>query len=226
MADARAASRCWPLTELRIQGLHNAANALAALASGEALALPLRGDARRSCASFAGLPHRSQWVADVRGVRYVNDSKGTNVGATLAAVAGMAGPLVLILGGDGKSRTSRRWRAALRGKVRHAVLIGRDAAAHRAGARRGVRAGARARRCRRRCAPRRARRSPVTPCCCRRPAPASTCSVTTPIAARCSPQAVRGAGRMSASRSLMGLRAPAHARRGAAGPGDCLHCWR
>jgi UDP-N-acetylmuramoylalanine--D-glutamate ligase len=57
---------------------------------------------------FTGLPHRSQWIADVRGVRYVNDSKGTNVGATLAAVAGMPGSLVLIAGGKAKARTSRR----------------------------------------------------------------------------------------------------------------------
>ena len=53
---------------------------------------------------FPGLPHRSQWVADIGGVRYVDDSKGTNVGATLAAVAGMPGSLVLIAGGQGKGQ--------------------------------------------------------------------------------------------------------------------------
>ena len=53
---------------------------------------------------FPGLPHRSQWVADVDGVRFVDDSKGTNVGATLAAVAGMPGTLVLIAGGQGKGQ--------------------------------------------------------------------------------------------------------------------------
>ncbi len=115
------------LAELKLQGLHNAANALAALALGEALALPLPlmlAELR----SFTGLAHRSQWVADVNGVTYIDDSKGTNVGATLAAVAGMPGPLLMILGGEGKSQDFRPLAAAFRGKVRHAVLIGRDAA--------------------------------------------------------------------------------------------------
>ena len=75
------------------------------------------------------MPHRSQWVAEVRGVSYVDDSKGTNVGATLAAVAGMAGPLIVIAGGDGKSQDFAPLRAAFRGKVRYVVLIGRDAPA-------------------------------------------------------------------------------------------------
>jgi UDP-N-acetylmuramoylalanine--D-glutamate ligase len=113
-------------SELKIRGAHNAANALAALALGEALALPLEAmlDELRS---FAGLAHRSQWIADVRGVAYIDDSKGTNVGATLAAVAGMPGPLVLIAGGDGKNQDFAPLAAAFRGKVRHVVLIGRDA---------------------------------------------------------------------------------------------------
>jgi UDP-N-acetylmuramoylalanine--D-glutamate ligase len=93
----------------------------------DALELP-RGAMLGALASFAGLPHRAQWVADVGGVRFVNDSKGTNVGATLAAVSGMSGPLVLIAGGDGKNQDFEQLRAAFRGKVRHAVLIGRDAA--------------------------------------------------------------------------------------------------
>jgi UDP-N-acetylmuramoylalanine--D-glutamate ligase len=76
---------------------------------------------------FTGLPHRAQWVAEHRGVRYINDSKGTNVGATLAAVGGLAGPLVVIAGGDGKGQDFAPLAAAFRGKVRAAVLIGRDA---------------------------------------------------------------------------------------------------
>jgi len=115
-----------PVGALRIQGLHNAANALAALALGEALELPLES-MLAELREFAGLPHRSQWVAEVRGVRYINDSKGTNVGATLAAVGGMAGPLVIIAGGDGKNQDFTPLAAAFRGKVRHTVLIGRDA---------------------------------------------------------------------------------------------------
>ena len=117
-----------PLAAMRLQGLHNAANAMAALAMAEALALPL-GPALEALCAFGGLAHRSQWVADVRGVHYVNDSKGTNVGATLAAVQGMTGPLVVIAGGDGKNQDFSELREAFRGKVRHVVLIGRDAPA-------------------------------------------------------------------------------------------------
>jgi UDP-N-acetylmuramoylalanine--D-glutamate ligase len=115
-----------PMSALRLQGEHNAANALAALAMCEALGLP-RAPVFEALATFGGLAHRTQWVADVGGVRYVNDSKGTNVGATIAAVSGMAGPLVLIAGGDGKNQDFDELRPVCRGKVRHVVLIGRDA---------------------------------------------------------------------------------------------------
>jgi UDP-N-acetylmuramoylalanine--D-glutamate ligase len=113
---------------LKIQGLHNAANALAALALGEAAGLPTAA----MCAaleSFPGLPHRSAWVADIAGVRYIDDSKGTNVGATVAAAAGLPGPLVLIAGGEAKGQDFTPLGEALRGKLRKAVLIGRDARA-------------------------------------------------------------------------------------------------
>jgi len=116
------------MRDLRIQGSHNAANALAALALGEACGLP-RAAMVSALREFGGLPHRSQWVCERRGVRYVDDSKGTNVGATLAAVAGMEGPLVVIAGGDGKGQDFAPLAPAFAGKVRHAVLIGRDAAA-------------------------------------------------------------------------------------------------
>ena len=114
------------VSAMKIKGLHNAANALAALALGEALELPLTV-MLAELREFAGLAHRSQWVAEVDGVTYINDSKGTNVGATLAAVGGMRGPLVMIAGGDGKNQDFAPLADALRGKVRHAVLIGRDA---------------------------------------------------------------------------------------------------
>ena len=122
----RAASPILRLAELRIRGAHNAANALAALALGEALALPLPA-MLAELRSFTGLPHRSQWIAEVKGVAYIDDSKGTNVGATLAAVAGHEGPIVLIGGGDGKNQDFTPLAAACQGKVRHVVLIGRDA---------------------------------------------------------------------------------------------------
>jgi len=112
---------------MKISGLHNAANALAALALGEAAGLPMP-KMLEALESFPGLPHRSQWIADVAGVRYVDDSKGTNVGATIAAVAGMPGPLVMIAGGQGKGQDFTPLAQAFRGKVRHAVLIGKDAA--------------------------------------------------------------------------------------------------
>jgi UDP-N-acetylmuramoylalanine--D-glutamate ligase len=116
------------LSEMRLAGLHNAANALAALALAEALALP-RELCLAALREFSGLAHRTQWVAEVRGVRYINDSKGTNVSATLAAVAGMPGPLIVIAGGDGKGQDFTPLRAAFAGKVRAALLIGRDARA-------------------------------------------------------------------------------------------------
>jgi UDP-N-acetylmuramoylalanine--D-glutamate ligase len=92
----------------------------------EALDLP-RAPLLQALATFGGLAHRAQWVADVAGVHFVDDSKGTNVGATVAAVSGMAGPIVLIAGGDGKGQDFAALGAAFRGKVRHVVLIGRDA---------------------------------------------------------------------------------------------------
>jgi UDP-N-acetylmuramoylalanine--D-glutamate ligase len=116
------------VSAMKIKGLHNAANALASLALGDALGLSMHA-MLEELATFTGLPHRSQWVADVHGVTYINDSKGTNVGATIAAVSGMQGPLVMIAGGDGKNQDFAVLADAFRGKVRHTVLIGRDAAA-------------------------------------------------------------------------------------------------
>ena len=123
---SRAGTPLLPVAALKVKGLHNAANALASLALGEALGVPLPA-MLAELAEFAGLPHRAQWVREARGVTYINDSKGTNVGATLAAVAGLPGPLVMIAGGDGKNQDFAPLAAAFRGKVRHAVLIGRDA---------------------------------------------------------------------------------------------------
>ena len=123
---ARRGDALLPLSALKISGRHNAANALATLALGDALRLPI-APMLEELREFPGLPHRAQWVADIRGVRYVNDSKGTNVGATLAAVGGLTGPLVLVAGGDGKGQDFAPLAAGFRGKVRTAVLLGRDA---------------------------------------------------------------------------------------------------
>ncbi|MCC6171378.1 MAG: UDP-N-acetylmuramoyl-L-alanine--D-glutamate ligase [Gammaproteobacteria bacterium] len=124
----RGAQPLLPLAQMKLAGLHNAANALASVALGEAAGLPL-GAMLEELRQFTGLRHRAQFVAEIRGVRYIDDSKGTNVGATLAAVAGLPGTLVLIAGGDGKGQDFRPLAAALRSRVRVAVLIGRDAAA-------------------------------------------------------------------------------------------------
>ncbi len=113
---------------MKIQGYHNAANALAALALGESAALPIQ-TMLRAIEAFPGLKHRSEWVADIAGVRYIDDSKGTNVGATIAAVNGLPGALVVIAGGEGKGQDFAPLAAAFRGKVRRAVLIGQDAPA-------------------------------------------------------------------------------------------------
>jgi UDP-N-acetylmuramoylalanine--D-glutamate ligase len=115
-----------PLAELALPGLHNAANALAALAIGSVCGMP-REAMTGVLRAFRGLPHRSQLVARWRGICWIDDSKGTNVGATEAAIAGLAAPLVLIAGGDGKGQDFAPLAEACRGKVRHAVLIGRDA---------------------------------------------------------------------------------------------------
>jgi UDP-N-acetylmuramoylalanine--D-glutamate ligase len=116
------------VSRMKITGLHNAANALAALALGDAVGLPVAA-MQGALVSFPGLSHRSEWIADVAGVRYIDDSKGTNVGATIAAVAGMPGPLVMIAGGEGKGQDFTPLAPAFRGKVRHTVLIGKDAPA-------------------------------------------------------------------------------------------------
>ena len=115
-----------PLGALRLPGRHNAANALAALAVGSVAGFPR--DAMTAVLSrFEGLAHRTERVRDWRGVAWIDDSKGTNVGATAAAIAGLPGPLVLIAGGDGKGQEFTPLGAACKGKVKHAVLIGRDA---------------------------------------------------------------------------------------------------
>ena len=111
--------------EAGTHGLHNYTNALAALAMGDALGLP-REAMLQSVREFTGLPHRSQLVAEHAGVRWINDSKGTNVGATIAAVQGMPDHVVLIAGGEGKEQDFTPLQAVLQGKVRALILLGRD----------------------------------------------------------------------------------------------------
>jgi UDP-N-acetylmuramoylalanine--D-glutamate ligase len=117
--------------ELLIPGRHNLANALAALALGEAAGLPLE-PCLQALRVFRGLPHRSQLVAEKAGVRWYNDSKGTNVGASIAAleglhVAGEAPRTLLIAGGDGKGADFTPLRPVVERCARAVILIGRDA---------------------------------------------------------------------------------------------------
>jgi UDP-N-acetylmuramoylalanine--D-glutamate ligase len=114
------------LDALPIKGLHNAANVMAALALCAGIDLPadqlLPGLAR-----FRGLPHRVETVAEKAGVRYVDDSKGTNVGATLAAIEGLGCKVAIVLGGDGKGQDFSPLQPALAAHGRAVALIGRDA---------------------------------------------------------------------------------------------------
>ena len=117
-----------PVSALRIAGRHNVSNALAALALGHALGLPWAPmlDALRS---FTGLKHRCQWVAERRQVAWYNDSKGTNVGATVAAIQGLAGQgrVILLAGGVGKGADFSELAPAMAAHGRSAILFGEDA---------------------------------------------------------------------------------------------------
>jgi len=124
----RGKERLIGLSELRLSGLHNAANAMAALALCEAAGVsPER--LLPALRTFAGLPHRVETVAEIDGVLYVDDSKGTNVGATLAAIEGMGRKVAIVLGGDGKGQDFSPLKPALEKHGRAVALIGRDAAA-------------------------------------------------------------------------------------------------
>jgi len=124
---ARGDMPIMPVSAIRMAGQHNQLNALAALALGDAAGLPLTAMVE-TLTEFQGLPHRMQLVHQQHGVRWLNDSKGTNVGATLAAINGVDGNVVLIAGGDGKGADFSPLANAMQRKGRGAVLIGKDAA--------------------------------------------------------------------------------------------------
>jgi UDP-N-acetylmuramoylalanine--D-glutamate ligase len=122
---AHAEQRLLPVAQLRVAGLHNAANALAALALTRAIDLP-DGPLVQALTEFEGLPHRVQKVAELDGIAFYDDSKGTNVGATVAALKGMQQKVVLIAGGDGKGQDFSPLKAAVAARARAVILIGRD----------------------------------------------------------------------------------------------------
>ncbi|MBM2829282.1 MAG: murD [Gammaproteobacteria bacterium] len=123
----RGSKKIMPVDMIRIAGEHNVANSLAALALGDALKLPEEA-MLKILQTFAGLPHRCQWVAEVNGVRWYNDSKGTNVGAASAAIRGLADNknVILIAGGDGKGADFNKLAEVASDHIRAAVVIGRD----------------------------------------------------------------------------------------------------
>jgi len=125
--------RLLPMEAPRIRGRHNASNAQAALALASAADCAL-GPMLFGLREYRGEPHRVQHVGTLNGVEFFDDSKGTNVGATLAALNGLGEDrrLVLILGGEGKGQDFRPLAAPVRRFVRAVVLIGRDAALIRA----------------------------------------------------------------------------------------------
>ena len=129
---ARGRERLLKSSDMYMQGTHNVANALACLALGEAIDLPL-DSMLETLKTFKGLEHRCEFVKDVNGVRYYNDSKGTNIGATLAALDGLGaaievqqGQVAIILGGQGKGQDFTALRESLSKFAKVAVLIGED----------------------------------------------------------------------------------------------------
>lgn len=118
-------------SELQIRGNHNIANALAAAALCIAAGID-KAEVAETLRQFKGLPHRVQWLATIRDVDFYDDSKGTNVGASCAAIMGMTKngvpqKVVLIAGGDGKGQDFSPLLPALQANGRAVVLIGRDA---------------------------------------------------------------------------------------------------
>lgn len=130
---ARGLQRLIKSSDLYIQGMHNVANALTCLALGEAIGLPMES-MLETLKHFKGLEHRCEYVKTVHDVRYYNDSKGTNVGATLAAIDGLGaaievkkGKVALILGGQGKGQDFTPLRSSIEKYAKVVVLIGEDA---------------------------------------------------------------------------------------------------
>jgi len=118
-----AERKVMPVAEIKLPGLHNLENVLAAAAVAlRAGATPAQ--VRKATRSFSGLEHRLERVLTFRGVTFINDSKATTVDASLKALASFDRPLVLILGGKDKGSDFRPLRRALKGRVRKAVLVG------------------------------------------------------------------------------------------------------
>lgn len=124
---ARGEQLLLAVSELALVGTHNQANSLAALAAGQLMGLDMSA-MLQVLHEFPGLPHRMQLVGESRGVRFINDSKATNVGAAIASIDSVQGAVVLIAGGQGKGGDFERLARQACSHVRSAILIGEDAA--------------------------------------------------------------------------------------------------
>lgn len=125
---ARGDTLLLSIADVAMVGAHNQANALAALAAGELMGLKVSA-MLQVLNEFPGLPHRMQFIANVNGADFINDSKATNVGAAIASVESVPGLVVLIAGGQGKGGDFGMLAKTVCGKLRGAVLYGEDAAA-------------------------------------------------------------------------------------------------
>lgn len=176
MTRARAPSAT--PSEIYIPGPHNLENALAATAMALSAGVPAPV-VRHTLRAFQGVEHRLEFVRELDQVRYINDSKGTNVDSTLWAVRSMTAPTVIILGGSFKKADYHPLgRELMRGNITHAVLIGDTADAIEAalkdeGFTHCVRAGYDFQKA---IETARSLAAPAAMCCSRRPAPVSTCS--------------------------------------------------
>ncbi|WP_225721468.1 UDP-N-acetylmuramoyl-L-alanine--D-glutamate ligase [Candidatus Vallotiella sp. (ex Adelges kitamiensis)] len=119
-------NRIMPVDALRIRGLHNVANVMGALALVKSISLPVAG-LLDSLREYGGKPHRVEWIRSIAGVDYVDDSKGTNVSATIAALESLSEPIILIAGGDGKGQDFSALAPTVTRYCRAVMLIGRDA---------------------------------------------------------------------------------------------------
>jgi len=124
---AKGQSRLIPASMLKIKGQHNVANALAALALGDVAGIPMSA-MLMSLQSFSGLAHRTQWVLEHNGVNWFNDSKATNVGASIAAIRGLASArIIVILGGQGKGQDFSPLSKVLAKFSKKVLVFGEDA---------------------------------------------------------------------------------------------------
>jgi len=116
-----------PIMDMKMLGLQNISNILAAMALVSSVGVNLSKGVVHAALSYPGLPHRSELVTERKKVKWINDSKGTNVGATIAAINSLQSDIILLLGGQGKGADFTPLASALKGKVKQAIVFGEDA---------------------------------------------------------------------------------------------------